>query len=193
MKEKVIFKRRKYFLRDSFQPKLIFKTYLILLSVMFVSGGIFYFVGNKNLTEEFFQAHSVIKTTMQLLLPALILVNLIGLLGASVLVIGFTHSIAGPIYRLKYIAEKIATGDLTLKVQFRKRDTVGDLAEIINTIIRGLNKRMKEFSTSLEKLSELSQEIDNIDRLSYDELLKFKKELLATSSQLLNKIERFKL
>src|SRR3989338_10112815 len=89
--------RKKYFLKDSPQPKLIFGIYFILACVMIVSGAVFYFIGNKDLTAEYFKAHSTLKTTLGLLLPALVAVNFFGLMGALGLIIAFTHSIAGPI------------------------------------------------------------------------------------------------
>ncbi|PIQ89530.1 MAG: hypothetical protein COV72_02585 [Candidatus Omnitrophica bacterium CG11_big_fil_rev_8_21_14_0_20_42_13] len=187
------FKRRNYFLKDSPQPGLIVKTYLILFIIMLVSGVVFYFIGNKNLSREFFQAHSVIKTTMHLLLPSLILINLIAILGSAFMVINFTHSVAGPIYRLKHISEKVANGDLTLKVHFRKKDTIHQLAEIINHIIKGLHLRLKEFDGSLAKLRDLSEQINNLDKLSYDELAHLKKKLLAVSLEFEKEIEKFKL
>jgi len=129
------FKRKKRFIKNSSQPVLILRIYLILIFVMLASGAVFYFMGNQSLTKELFQAHSIIKNTMQLLLPGLILVNAIGLLGASLLVVVFTHSIAGPIYRLKMLSERIASGDLSVEVKFRSKDTIQELSDIMNTIL----------------------------------------------------------
>lgn len=187
------FKRKKYFLKNSSQPVLILKVYLLLIVVMSLSGAVFYFIGNKNLTRELFQAHSIIKTTMQLLFPALLLVNIIGLLGASSLVIVLTHSIAGPIHRLKNLSEKIASGDLTLEVKFRKRDEIQELATVINNIIKGLNFRLKNFENSLYKLRGLSVKINDIDKLSHSELISLKNSLIAVSEELEEKIKKFNL
>lgn len=187
------FKRKKYILKDSPQPALIIKVYLILLLVMSISGAVFYLIGNKQLTMEFFQAHSVIRNTMQLLLPAIILVNIIGLLGASFLVIFFTHSIAGPIYRLKNLSEKIASGDLTLEVKFRKKDEIQELAGVINNIIKGLNFRLRNFENSLYKLRGLSAKINDIDKLSHSELSGLKNTLISVSAELEEEIKKFKL
>ena len=176
------FKRKKRFIKNSSQPVLILRIYLILIFVMLASGAVFYFMGNQSLTKELFQAHSIIKNTMQLLLPGLILVNAIGLLGASLLVVVFTHSIAGPIYRLKMLSVRIASGDLSVEVKFRSKDTIQELSDIMNTILRGLSFRLKGFSSSVEKLKELSQKINNLNNLSQDELSSLKKSLLFFSS-----------
>jgi methyl-accepting chemotaxis protein len=186
-------KRRKYFLKNSSQPVLILKIYLILLVVMLLSGAVFYFIGNRNLTQEFFQAHSVIKTTMQLLLPALILVNVIGLLGVSFLVVAFTHSIAGPIYRLKDLSEKIAAGDLTVEIRFRRKDTIQELSVVINRLINGLNSRLRQLKESLYKLQKFSTKIEDLDKLSPSELINLKDTFLSVSAELKEKIEKFKI
>lgn len=187
------FKRKKYFLKDSSQPVLILKTYLIMVFVMAISGAVFYFIGNKNLTRELFQAHSLIKNTMQLLLPALLLVNIIGLLSALFLVVSFTHSVAGPIYRLKNLSGRIAEGDLSVEVKFRNKDTINELSEVVNKIIKGLNSRVKQFSNSLYKLRGLNVKINDMDKLSHQELISLKNALVSISSELEQEIKKFKL
>ena len=160
---------------------------------MLASGAVFYFIGNKSLTNELFQAHSIIKSTMQLLLPGLILVNAIGLLGASLLVVVFTHSVAGPIYRLKALSEKIAGGDLSVEVKFRNKDTIQELSQIINSILRGLGSRIKGFSGKIEKLKNLSEKINDLNNLSQEELSSLKDALLSVSRELDEKIKEFTL
>ena len=191
--KKTSFSRKQYLIKNSSQPELIFRTYLILLVAMLLSGGVFYVLGNRALTEEYFQAHSLIKTTMELLLPALFLVAAIGLAGAFFLVVLFTHSIAGPIYRFRNLSEKIAKGDLTVRVSFRKRDSIQELAGALNQIIQGLNGRLRQTEGSLQKLRELSQKVKGISRLSEKELEGLKEDLLAISSELELKMKDFKL
>lgn len=191
--KKKSYSRKQYLIKNSSQPELIFKTYLILLVVMLLSGGIFYFLGNRALTEEYFQAHSLLKTTMELLLPSLFLVGVIGLAGAFVLVVLFTHSIAGPIYRFRMLSERIARGDLTVKVSFRKRDSIQELAGALNQVIQGLNSRLRQTEGSLGKLKQLSQKVRGISQLSEKELGDLKEDLLGVSTELELKMKDFKL
>lgn len=188
-----LIKRKQYFLKDSSQPKLIVETYFILLLVMTISGVVFYFIGNKNLAQEYFQAHSTLKSTMNLFLPALVLVNLIGLAAASFLVVSFTHSIAGPIAKLKNLSEKISGGDLSLQVQFRRTDLVPELAETMNTIIQGLNSQIKELKPPLEQLQKLLTKFEALNQPSPEELSSLKQELRKVSQDLKGKIEQFHL
>ena len=188
-----VIKRKQYFLKDSSQPKLIVETYFILMLVMTLTGIIFYFIGNKNLAQEYFQAHSTLKSTMQIFLPALVIVNLVGLAAASFLVVAFTHSIAGPIAKLKNLSEKIASGDLSLQVQFRRTDLVPELAETINTIIQGLNSQIKELKAPLEQLQKLLTKFETLNQPSEEELAAFKEDLRKVSQNLKGKIDQFHL
>jgi len=185
--------RRKYFLRDSSQPILILRTYVVVLFVIIVSGTIFYFIGNKSLANEYYQAHSTIKTTMELLLPYLFIVNIVGLLGSFVLVIMFTHAIAGPIYQLKRLGKRIVEGDLTGMVKFRQRDLIQELAVIINQIIKALNNRFKQFRAPIEKSKEILSKIEDLEKLSDSELTALKKELLAIHQDLQQQMGQMKL
>jgi len=181
------FKRSKLLLKNSSQPHLILQVYLILLAVIILSGGIFYFIGNQDLSKEYFQAHSTIKSTMELLLPTLIIVNVIALLAAFFLVVDFTHSIAGPIHRLKEISKKVADGDLTPVVKFRKKDNIQDLSAAIGNIVTGLNARLRQLEASVNKLDDLENKIKEIDQP------KVKEELLAVHNEIQEEIRKFKL
>lgn len=188
-----LIKRKQYFLKDSSQPKLIVETYFILVLVMTLSGIVFYFIGNKNLAQEYFQAHSTLKSTMQMFLPALVIVNLAGLAAASFLVVKFTHSIAGPIAKLKNLSEKISGGDLSLQVQFRRTDLVPELAETMNAIIQGLNAQIKELKAPLEQLQKLLTKFETLNQPSAQELASLKEDLRKVSQNLREKIEQFHL
>lgn len=185
--------RWRYFLKDGSQLQLILKTYFILSSIILIAGAIFYFIGNQSLTAEFYAAHSVIKTTMELLLPGLLLVNAAGLLGAFVFILFFTHSIAGPIYQLNMLSEKIENGDLTVSLRFRKGDAIPELAEIFNKIIRGLNSRVRGFSAPVEKLKRLKTRISKAEDLSRQELSAIKHEIASISSELEERLQQFQL
>jgi methyl-accepting chemotaxis protein len=187
------FRRKRYFLKEGSQPALILKTYLILLAVMVVSGTVFYFIGRKNLTEEFFQAHSVIKNTMQLLLPALIAVNVVGFVAAFFLVLLFTHSIAGPVHRLKILSEKISQGDFAVDVRFRKGDSLKELVEIINKILNTFKSRILSFQHASRGLGDEAEKIRNLENLSKEELRQLKEKLLAMNEAFHSEIKKIKL
>ena len=91
------------------------------------------------------------------------------------------------------MSEKIASGDLSVEVKFRSKDTIQELSEIINSILRGLNSRVKGFAEEVEKLKNLSEKINNLNNLPPEESVSLKKSLLSVSSKLEEKIKEFTL
>lgn len=55
--------------------------------------------------------------------------------------IGYSHSIAGPIYRMNQDIDKVLSGDSSVRIRLRKTDKFHELAEQINQLIDEYNKR----------------------------------------------------
>ena len=176
--------RKQYFLKNSSQLQLIIRVYLILLFVILLAGVVFYFIGNKNLTSEYFQAHSLLKTTMELLLPALIFVNCLGLAGAFWMILLFTHSIAGPIYRLRILSESIKKGDLSIKIKFRKNDQLQELADILNQTLESINLRFESIHHTSNRLKQIINKIENTQQILDNDPNNLKHELKSISHSL---------
>jgi prepilin-type N-terminal cleavage/methylation domain-containing protein len=47
----------------------------------------------------------------------------------------FTHRIAGPLYRLEQILDRLIKGEIVEKINLRRKDELGDLTTRINTLI----------------------------------------------------------
>jgi nitrogen fixation/metabolism regulation signal transduction histidine kinase len=91
-----------------------------------------------------------------------VLYSLIGLLVAFVLLltilgIFITHRIAGPVYRMKKICERIGTGDLSIDGRLRKRDELKDLFESLSNMVVCLRNRKEE------ELKVISRFLENIE------------------------------
>jgi len=70
-----------------------------------------------------------------------------------------THKLAGPIYAIKKAVNKIAKGDLTLRIRLRKGDDLQDLADSINLmtdntqmLIVKIKEEFKEVSACIDEL-----------------------------------------
>ena len=195
MSGKKRYKRRKYFIKNSAQPKLIFKTYVMLAVVLVLVGILFYLTANRNLEESYFKAHIVLKTTMENLLPILIAVNGIALILAAFLIVRFTHRIAGPAYRLRKMAPRIAEGDLSRDVKFRQADETQEIAESVNQIIEGMRQKIGALKQDVGKISLTCEEIFSIGQNEPlpRSLLQITKELQATIKSINENLEKFKL
>jgi len=76
------------------------------------------------------------------ILPVLRKINIILLCGMPIIVfllilwgLVISHRIAGPEYRLEKELEKIAQGDLSLRIKFRKKDELAGIARGINKVL----------------------------------------------------------
>jgi methyl-accepting chemotaxis protein len=75
-----------------------------------------------------------------------------GIMGAVIWVC-LTHRVAGPLYRVERIIDKMALGDLDFNMKLRKHDEGKDVAEAVN--------RLKNILVSnIDSMRELSDSID---------------------------------
>lgn len=189
------FRRRKYFIKDSAQPRLIFKTYAVLVLVLILAGTLFYCAANRDLRENYFRAHLLLKTTMENLLPILIGVNCIALILAAFLIVRFTHKIAGPIYRLKRMAPRIANGDLSRDIKFRRTDEAKEIAEAVNQMIEGMRQKIAPLKKDINRISSTCEELLSMgqNQTLPSELLPVVKKLQITLKNTKENLEKFKL
>jgi nitrogen fixation/metabolism regulation signal transduction histidine kinase len=124
---------------------------------LLISGTIFAIIANRDLRVAYFQAHLNIRSTLDILLPALFLVNLGGLVLGAVMSLIYTHRIAGPVYRLCRILKGIGQGNLAQMVKFRKSDELHELDDATTEMIVDLQNRLR----SLQNISmELNRSVE---------------------------------
>ncbi len=188
MKSVPRFRRRRYFLPNTSQPALLITAQIILLGLMLVTSVVFLLVANRDLTESYFAAHIAVRNVRDLLLPTLILVNLAGLLLGSLLLIFYTHRVAGPAYHLCRIMKKVSEGDLSQRVFFRKKDQLKELSAAANEMIEELNSRLRRMQQGVQELESQWQGLQS-------ELppTAAHKELATTIRRLKEEVEGFKL
>ena len=135
-------RRRTFLLRDSSQPHMIMALQVIYLLLVVFSSIVLYLVMqyNVNVSSDVQQLRG--RDTLELLLPTLITLNVVGLVVTSVISVFYTHRIAGPIYRLRHIMRDIGDGNLTQFAAFRKDDELQELASAFDEMVVGLNRRL---------------------------------------------------
>ncbi|MBI1881927.1 MAG: HAMP domain-containing protein, partial [Chloroflexi bacterium] len=99
--------------------------------------------------------------------------TLVGGVVALVLGLGmafiFKENIAGPVQRLIFTAEQIATGDLNSQAHIESRDEIGRLATTVNIMTGRLRKTigsLEKHTQQLEKLYHMSQGMTSASNLS---------------------------
>ena len=189
MKAKKDYKRRKFFIREGSQLRIIFGIQLIFFIMMVICGGIFYKIANKDLTESYFSAHWKIKKTMDLLLPSLLIINFAGLIVGTIVNIFFVHRITGPIHRLCRILKDVGNGNLSHTIKFRDYDELKELAFASNEMMALLKERihkLKTISVSVEKdikeTNGMENKLPSDLKLTVDKLVKDSQDFVKEMS-----------
>jgi methyl-accepting chemotaxis protein len=145
-------RRKRYFLSRSIQPRLLLGFAVLVLILVVIASGLFYMLANRELSLEYYKAHSTLRYVMQNLLPWLLLVNLAGILVALFLAVFYTHRIAGPAYRIQQDLKKIGQGILTTRVRTRRKDQLKGLESETNRVVQELEQGIHQVKGSLLKL-----------------------------------------
>ena len=108
---------------------------------------------------------------------------------AVIAAIGLAQAISGPIVRLKAVAEKVASGDLSAQAQVETGDETGALATTFNTmtarlreLIDTLEERVAERTRNLELAADVGRSVSQVRNL--DVMLKDPCELIRSEFDL---------
>ena len=163
---KTIRHRRKFFLWNSSQPRLLAGIEIIFIVLLLIAGAAFAAIANRDLTDAYFKAHLTIRNMLEILIPSLVAINLLGLAVSVVLAIFFTHRIAGPAYRLCRILNEVGEGNLAQVIQFRKGDELKELDDAATEMIVALQNRVRGLQLlSAELNHQVESGLENADQL----------------------------
>ncbi len=161
MPEDAGYKRRNYFIKRGFQSRFILKFCLLLLCGIALSTGLIFLLSQGTLTSSFSDSRLVINRTSQAIMPTLLITNLITLgiitLAAIAVTLFVSHRIAGPMFRFEQDIKKIARGDLSVRINLRRKDQFSEMATAFNEMVSGLNEKItkidREIDTAIESKS----------------------------------------
>jgi methyl-accepting chemotaxis protein len=150
--------RKIVFIDKRFQAGFILKFILLLL----VGTGIFvltaYLILNRRIEETYYSAHIGIKSTGEILLPALLALSaaFIVVLGVAMVVITLyvSHHIAGPLFAIRRYLENVARGELDFEPRLRTKDQTTPLAQSLSHALETLNARLVTIRSGADSLRE---------------------------------------
>lgn len=194
----VFCKRRQYIVDKKFQFKYLFYILAMMVStVLIVSFTIFFVIWEKIIKEFFYipdaakRLSDIFITTSEILIFPIVILLVI----FSIIAILFSHKIAGPIYRVKKIAEELKNGNLNINVRFRKGDEFHDLADVLNKMILGIKSLIlldkKIIDSLIVIVTKLQNDIKKSKGLKKDVKFTINK-LNIIVSKLKKSIEKFK-
>ena len=168
-----ISKRNQYFIKKTFQIKIILRFLVILIIGGIIFGVGLYFFASNELGTKLYVAHIAINDTRDILLPAIIFTSIIvfKLLSAVTVytVLYLSHKIAGPLYKFEIIAAEIGKGNLNVYVKLRGGDELLPLQNAFENMIENqavflelMNERLRLcLDLNVEILELLDMEIKN--------------------------------
>ncbi|MFB6357037.1 MAG: HAMP domain-containing protein [bacterium] len=172
--------RKTVIIKESFQWRWIMKPVLILLFGLTVVSAALAYLLDYSVGSSFEQYFQNVRTTRELIMPALLGSSVtIFFVGSGLIIWQFrklTHRIAGPMYRLEQSFKELEEGNLDLQITFREKDEFQELTDYFNDSVRSTGLRVHRALKSLN-------EIDS-DQLSDDD-----RELLQDARSALNEFE----
>lgn len=171
------FRRKKYFIKKSFQLKyammmiisLIIAVAVLVWSVYAEVGHMIVQTGDPGYMEIMYAFNSLLIKQIPLLMLFVILMGIF-----------ISHEIAGPICHLEKSAQRVKDGDLTERIALRKGDELKEIGIAFNTITEGISKLIaqdRDDTIDIEQdLRHIASGLDS-ENISDEELKNIKKKI----------------
>lgn len=185
--------KRKYVIDFKFQSKFIIKAVIpLVVFVLVLAFGFLYAVNSIAKEYQFENTAELIQKLSTSLgndassgavfqkvklfgLLALAGLALVMTLSLTILFVLFSHKIAGPILRIERTFEDALGGDLTQRIKLRQGDELKDTADQLNSMLDGLQARIKR--------------IDQMSRFMHETLIEMLKDAPPEKKEQLLKLD----
>ena len=192
--------RKIIFIDRRFQSEFILRFVALLL----IGTGVFvtaaYLILNRRLEETYYSAHYAIKSTGEVLLPALLALSgvFILVLGVAAVLITMyvSHHIAGPLFAIRRYLESVSRGDLDFEPKLRLKDQTTPLAESLARALETLNARLVAIRSAADGMRDASNKLSrNIatDDGANERCRRDLADLLAREESLSRELDYFRL
>lgn len=137
-------KRKKLYIKKEFQTDFSIKFLILIAMESVLAIGLFVYFSRGTFITGYSGAELVIARTGAYFLPTILLANL-ALIGVTavagfIIMVAYSHKIAGPLYRFEKSIDEIASGDLTSRFNLRAHDQLEELAGKMNSLSEKLDE-----------------------------------------------------
>ncbi|MBI2401070.1 MAG: methyl-accepting chemotaxis protein [Deltaproteobacteria bacterium] len=158
-------KRKKLYIKKEFQTDFSIKFLILIAMESVLAIGLFIYLSRGTFITGYSGAELVIARTGAYFLPTVLLANL-ALIGVTavagfIIMLAYSHKIAGPLYRFEKSIDEMASGDLTSRFNLRANDQLEELAGKMNVLsekldeaVTGIKSEAKELEGALEEARE---------------------------------------
>jgi methyl-accepting chemotaxis protein len=141
----------------------VYSLVIVLLGVSFAACAVVWSLPG-DLGEGYHNVQAMLRGIQQVLFLRISLLytvtTLLIVIAMVILHLLYSHRIAGPAYRIGLEAAKIAQGDLSVTVRFRRRDSLMDMAEFMNDITLRYQDDVCQIQDGLATIEERSKKLD---------------------------------
>lgn len=150
--------RTHYLVLPSYQIRLIAFLILIMLIGSLLHGLFLYRITARGIEEGFFSAHNRLRSTWEILKPAIVVTNGLSFLLVSLMfllvTLLLTHRLVGPIFKVAGRLKELAQGRFDLSpVKLRRGDEGKLLSDAVNELHESLNTRFVTLASLRDKLA----------------------------------------
>lgn len=167
-------KRRTLFIEKAFQFRLIAKMTALAVVGTALTGGLLYFLADREFGRAFYSAHYQARNSWELLLPAVLASSFVGMClvaaAAVILTLYDSHRIGGPLYRFRANLKAVGEGDLTLVTRLREKDELQALTDAMNEMTGGLRDKVRAVSNAAGELGAALSDLEGVGPRDADRL-----------------------
>jgi methyl-accepting chemotaxis protein len=154
-------RRRQYLINKGFQVKTMFYMAALIVLILAGSHGLALvtakWLGAGQTADQVAQTFSHVLPT-SLPWEAALLPFMISLILGTVVVLflglHYSHRIAGPLFNLKRVLERVGNGDLTTGMHIRTHDEFHDIEAAVNQMMEALRRRVSGIESAVQTLPE---------------------------------------
>lgn len=143
----------------------VYSLVIVLLGVSFAGLALVWSLPD-NLGEGYHNIQAMLRGIQQVLFWRISLLytitTLLIVIAMVILHLLYSHRIAGPAYRIGLEAAKIAQGNLTGKIRFRRSDNLMDMAESMNDVAMQYQGQIRNVQECLADIEERAQKLESL-------------------------------
>lgn len=147
-------------------------TLLIVLFGAVLAGCVLFWLLPEDLGESYGAIMASAKELRRVLIWRVValysVISLLIVLGIAILHLFYSHRIAGPVYRLGKEAAKIAQGNLLGAISFRRKDSLTDMADVLNDLTSRYRGRINTAKDCLAVIETHAKTVPDLIRKGKD-------------------------
>lgn len=188
-------KRKKLFIKKEFQTDFSIKFLILIALESVLAIGLFVYFSRGTVITGYSGTELVIAKTGEYFLPTILLANLaiIGVtaIAGFIIMVAYSHKIAGPLYRFEKSLDEMASGDLTSRFNLRANDQLEELASRINRLGENLDRAVSAIKDETGRLEACIESVKKSSRDATGDALDEKLGMASASIQKLREAAGF--